>query len=354
MKHNIKDIQVDEWQKIFVGLGLKKYNASQVFQWLFKKCVASFDEMTDLSREARGVLSENFFISRPKIADTLESKDGTKKYLFELEDKNRIESVLIVAESGRVTLCISSQVGCALKCGFCRTAGMGFVRNLTVSEILDQVIWARSSTGSEPTGVGISERATDITNIVFMGMGEPLNNYENVVRAVRILMDPYGFEIAKRKITISTAGIVPGIDRMAVDRLGVKLAISLNATTDEVRRKIMPIANTYTIDQIINACLGVNPKGGRWKTTFEYVLIDGINDSIVDAKKLVYLMERLPSKVNLIPFNPYPECGLKAPKEMVLKEFFNYLYKKGIQVNTRMSRGQDILAACGQLASKGG
>ena len=292
--------------------------------------------MTNISKADRAILEENFYLNSLKLLETLEDKDGTKKFLFELEDGERIESVLIPMEGERKTICISSQVGCALGCQFCRTAEMGFIRNLSQGEIVDQVL-----------AVGM-----DITNIVFMGMGEPLHNYENVKRAIQVLADEDGPFFARRRITLSTAGVVPGIRKMTEDRLGVKLAVSLNSTTDEMRREIMPVAENYTIDDIIDACHEYAPPGTRWRTTFEYVLIEDINDSLDDAKRLVKLLSRLPSKVNLIPYNPFPGSKLKKPKQEVLKDFYNYLYKKGIQVNMRQSKGADILAACGQLAGK--
>lgn len=339
MQKNLKNIGFREWTTLFERLGLKKYAVFQVMQWLFQRGATSFDEMTNLSKEARRILSERFFISQLRLADTLEDPDGTVKFLFGLEDGLKIESVLIPAEDGRKTLCISSQVGCALACLFCRTGRMGFKRNLSVSEIVDQVL-------------EVKRRLFDITNIVFMGMGEPLMNYDNVKGAIEVLKDEKGVGLAKRRITLSTAGIVPKILDMAADKLGVKLAVSLSATTDDLRRRLMPVAKHYSIDDIIAACREYNPPGGRHRTTFEYVLIDGINDSADDMRRLALLMSRLPSKVNLIPYNPCPGVPFKKPKEKVLKTFYNYLYNKHIQVNIRQSRGSQIMAACGQLAGE--
>jgi 23S rRNA (adenine2503-C2)-methyltransferase len=342
MKKNINNIAKEQLFEIFKGLGLKPYAHKQVFQWLFKMGVETFDEMTNLSKESRKVLEDNFYIGHLKNLDLLEGQDGTKKFLFELEDAERIEAVLIAMESDRNTLCVSSQVGCALGCQFCRTAGMGFRRNLSQAEIVDQVLEVRRQLEN------VDEK---ITNIVFMGMGEPLNNYENVKRAIEILADEDGIFFGRRRITISTAGVVPGIKEMVKDKLGVKLAVSLNATTDEVRRRIMPLAKKFSIEEIIEVCRQYAPPGTRWRTTFEYVMIDGVNDSLDDAKRLVAIMSRLPSKINLIPYNPFPGSKLEKPKEKVLKDFYNYLYNKGIQVNVRKSKGVDILAACGQLAA---
>lgn len=342
MKPNIKDVRLGDWGPLFDSLGFRGYAARQVFRWLYKEGATSFDQMTNISREGRKILTEKYSISRLKSKKVLAGKDGTKKFLFELGDSREIEAVLIPTEKGRVTLCISSQVGCSLGCRFCRTAAMGIVRDLTVSEIVGQVL-----------GIVFSslEGREAITNVVFMGMGEPLNNYENVRESIRILTDANGMAFAKRRVTLSTAGVLPGIERMIQDKLDVNLAISLNATTDEIRQEIMPIAKIYSIDRIIDACRRYHPPGGRRRTTFEYILIEGLNDSIDDAGRLAALMSRLPSKVNLIPLNPFPGCRYREPKEEVLKSFYNYLYNKHIQVNIRKGRGREILAACGQLAS---
>jgi len=338
---NIKDISLERLREILSALGLKPYAYKQVYHWLYNKCASSFEEMTNLSKEARRLLSERFYIQRLEIKDVTEDTDGVKKLLFGLSDGMQVESVIIPSEN-RLTLCISSQVGCKMGCRFCRTARMGFKRNLNVSEILDQVIEAKRF---------LTASGLEITNLVFMGMGEPLDNYDNVKAAINILKDEGGLGIAKRRITLSTSGLADGILKMAEDKLGVKLAVSLNATTDEQRRYIMPIANAYTIDDILRACLKYTPFGGRWKTTFEYVMIDGFNDSKEDATRLVSIMRRLPSKVNLIPFNPFDGCEFKKPPDERVLAFYEFLTEKGIQVNIRISRGVNIMAACGQLAA---
>lgn len=343
LKKNIKDLSPAVRADLFASLGLKSFVSRQVYLWLFKKAAQSFEEMTDLSKETKKILSDNFYVSALDELKVLKDDDGTCKFLFGLEDGNKIEAVMIPVESGRLTLCISSQVGCLLGCEFCRTAQMGFVRDLTPSEMIDQVIYVKRYA---------EDRGSKLTNLVFMGMGEPLNNYENVRQAITVIKDESGIGMARRRITISTAGIVPGIRRMTEDDLGVKLAVSLNAATEEVRRKIMPIANKYSIGEIIDACLAYAPCDTRLRTTFEYVLLAGINDSIDDAKQVVRLMKRLPSKVNLIPFNEYSGSQFERITDEKLQIFYDYLVANNVQVNIRKSRGKNILAACGQLAGE--
>lgn len=345
MKKNLINIEYGKWQSIFRDLGLKNFTHKQVYTWIFKKCVRSFQEMSNLSQHERDILEKTFSMCLPKVERILEADDGTKKFLLLLEDGQKIESVLIPVQDRRITLCISSQVGCNLGCQFCRTASLGLIRNLTIAEIVGQILlvkeYLRTNNGQNK----------EITNIVFMGMGEPLNNYDNVKNSIEIMGDKIGLCIAKRRITLSTAGIVPNIKMMKTDDLGVKLAVSLNATTDEQRKEIMPIAVKYTINEIIDACKDYTKSHSRWRTTFEYVLIGNFNDSLDDAKRLVKLMNKLPSKLNLIPFNSFPESNLMQTSDSALDLFYDYIYQKHIQVNIRKSRGQEILAACGQLAA---
>jgi 23S rRNA (adenine2503-C2)-methyltransferase len=398
---NIKDIPFSEMPKIIEGLGLKKFAASQIIQWIYKKHATSFDEMTNLSMDARKILKEKFYLSRLELVNTLESSDGTKKFAWRLEDGKIIESVLIPAEpcskiplnqranvltprqsSGqayqrtRLTLCISTQVGCAMGCVFCRTAEMGFVRNLTQEEILDQVLeaqqfilrQAQDERSQYPArGEPVEPR---ITNVVLMGMGEPLANYDNVVSAVRIMTDTKGLGLSKRHVTLSTSGLVPEIERLAKEGLGIKLAISLNATTDEARSAIMPINKKYPLALLFKTLKKYIEATGRYRLTLEYVVIDDQNASAEDAKRLIKLLRHIPAKVNLIPLNfvdihgcptsvgtiapakaGHPKVGLKAPTEASIQRFAQLLRNKNIQVNIRNSRGADILAACGQLSS---
>ncbi len=340
MRQDITDIPVDRLHAVFGALGLKAYSASQVVRWLYKARATSFEEMTNLPQEARGVLREKFFIGRLNPVDVMAAEDGTKKFLFELADGNRIESVLIPSERGRVTLCISTEVGCAMGCAFCRTAKMGFVRDLSQGEILGQVLEVQRSLLS-------SDRP--LTNIVLMGMGEPLVNYDAVVNAVKILLDERAFNLSKRRITVSTSGLVSQAERF-VEQLDVKIAISLNATTDGVRDQLMPVNKRFSVADITKFCRDYS-KRSRHRVTFEYVMIRDVNDTEEDMKRLPKLLTGINAKVNLIPFNPFPGSTLKAPYETTLKEWQNYLTNKGIQTNIRIGRGQDIMAACGQLAS---
>ncbi|MBI2092124.1 MAG: 23S rRNA (adenine(2503)-C(2))-methyltransferase RlmN [Deltaproteobacteria bacterium] len=374
---NIKDIPIAEFPKTIEGLGLKKFAASQIIQWIYKKGATSFDEMTNLSMDARKILKEKFYLSRLELVKTLESSDGTKKFAWQLADGKIIESVLIPAEHGskipinqrtppllprragnalthqrtRLTLCISTQVGCAMGCVFCRTAEMGFVRNLTQGEIVDQIlevqIQCHPLPHPPPSRGRDGERGTRVTNVVLMGMGEPLANYDNVVSAIRIMTDTKCLGLSKRHVTLSTSGLVPEIERLAKEGLDIKLAISLNATTDEARSAIMPVNKKYPLALLSKALKKYAEATGRHRLTFEYVVIDGQNDSAEDAKRLVKLLSHIKAKVNLIPLNAMPP---HPPSEASIQRFAQLLRNKNIQVNIRNSRGADILAACGQLS----
>jgi 23S rRNA (adenine2503-C2)-methyltransferase len=296
--------------------------------------VSSIDGITEFSKELREVLDKNAYISDLTLVHMKKSSDGTEKFLFSLEDGNTIESVLIPDE-GRLTLCISSQVGCAMGCRFCLTGQGGFIRNLKAYEIVDQIIF-----------VNRFARPESISNVVLMGMGEPLANFDEVVDALWRIVDFIG--ISKRRITLSTAGIVPKLRLFAEKAPEVNLAISLNATTDEERSELMPINKTYPIPQLIAACRKYPLQPTR-KITFEYVLIDGKNDSIEDALRLVHLLKGIRCKVNLIPLNIHPESSLKRPSDKKILAFQNILLKNKVRALIRGSKGQDILAACGQL-----
>ncbi len=335
---SITDLPIERLAATVTSLGLKKFAASQIVTWLYKNRVTSFDEMTNLSKGARQVLAENYSIGRLKLSKVQKAEDGTKKFAFVLKDGKKIESVLIPSPDGRITLCISTEVGCAMGCTFCRTAKMGFIRDLTQGEILGQIIEVERATG----------HGSRITNIVLMGMGEPLVNYDAVVSSVKVLLDARAFNMSKRRITVSTSGLISQAERFSKE-LDVKLAISLNATTDEVRDKLMPVNRRFTIADIMKFCREYS-KRSKYRLTFEYVMIGGLNDSAGDMKRLVKLLSGIRAKVNLIPFNPFPGCDYKMPQETTLKEWYNYLTSKSIQTNIRVSRGQDILAACGQLA----
>ena len=337
---DIKSMNMQELKEFVKELGLEPYRAKQIAQWLYKKRVGSFDEMTNLSKEARRALSERAELHPLKLVKVEESSDGTRKYLFELKDGSRIESVFI-PEKGWNTLCVSTQVGCPAGCKFCLTAKDGFTRNLTPSEIVEQYIAVQRDVGE----------GRRISNVVFMGMGEPLLNFDNVKRAVEIMTDRDMLDLSTRKITVSTVGIVPGIDRMAKEMNKVKLAVSLHATTDEVRNYLVPLNRKYPIKEIM-AALRRYPADNNRRIMIEYVMLDGINDSIEDAKRLAKMVKGLPVKVNLIPFNPYPGAPFKPTPRERIEEFQKVLWDRNIAAFIRDSRGQDISAACGMLRTK--
>ncbi|MEO2068129.1 MAG: 23S rRNA (adenine(2503)-C(2))-methyltransferase RlmN [Desulfurobacteriaceae bacterium] len=336
----IKDLTFKELQDFVVDLGLERYRAKQIAQWLYKKRVKSFEDMTNISKGARKLLSEKAKIDVLKLVKVEESADGTKKYLFELEDGNRIESVFI-PEKDWNTLCVSTQVGCPVGCSFCLTAKDGFTRNLLPSEIVDQYIHVQRD-------VGENKR---ISNVVFMGMGEPFLNFDNVKKAVEIMTHKNMLDLSTRKITISTVGIVPGIDRMAKELNKVKLAVSLHATTDDVREKLVPLNKKYPISEIMKA-LKRYPADNVRRIMIEYVMLKGVNDTVEDAKRLVKLIKGLPVKVNLISFNPYPGSPYEPSSRKQIEKFQKVLWDYNIAAFIRDSRGQDISAACGMLRTK--
>jgi len=316
---------------------LPKYRAGQLLHWIYERFVLSLQEITEFSKALRSELAQVAYISNLGLADRQRSKDGTEKFLFSLEDGHAIESVLI-PDKDRLTLCISSQVGCAMGCGFCLTGIAGLVRNLKAHEIIDQIISVNRL---------IAPRR--ITNIVLMGMGEPLANFDEVVEALWRITGLMG--ISKRRITLSTSGIVPRMLELTAKAPDVNLAISLNATTEEVRSRIMPINRTYSIKELLDACRRY-PLKPRRRITFEYVLIGGVNDTRADAKRLVKLLKGIPCKVNLIPYNPHDQSNMKRPSEETVLEFQKVVADGNVTVLIRESKGQDILAACGQLRGK--
>jgi 23S rRNA (adenine2503-C2)-methyltransferase len=327
----------DELELFISRLGKEKYRAAQIMKWMHRELADSFDPMTNLAKAFREQLSLSAKIGLPAVIGAQRSSDRAVKYLLGLEDGNRIETVLIPGDDHE-TLCISSQVGCSMACGFCSTGAMGFVRNLSPGEIVSQLLIIRRN---EPT--------SKITNIVFMGMGEPLANLDNVVQAINILSHPNGPGISWRHITVSTAGLVPKIPELGRS-VRVKLAVSLNAVTNEQRSRIMPINKAYPIEALIEA-LRSYPLPKRDRITIEYVLIKDFNDSLADAKKLVRLLNPLRVKINLIPLNDQLSGDLKAPDPEQVALFQDYLMSKALIAIIRKSRGQDILAACGQLAA---
>ncbi len=337
MKQNLLAISFDEMETFVEKIGFKKYRAKQILSWIYQKQVKSIDEMTDLSLADRALLSEKAVHHPLKIVTRQKSSDGTEKFLLELEDGNKIESVFLPEEK-RLTLCISTQAGCTLDCTFCLTALEKLKRNLKVSEIIDQVLTVQRA---HP------ERR--ITNIVFMGMGEPLANLPAVTEAVERMVSPIGFGISPRKITVSTAGLVPQIEQFLTGKTQANLSISLNATTDAVRNQIMPKVNKLYPIKVLLDMLKKTPLPSRHRVTFEYVLLAGVNDSLADAVRLVRLSHGIRCKINLIPFNEFPESHFRRPSNEQIENFQKTLLKGGLVATLRKNRGQDILAACGQL-----
>ena len=339
------------------SLGEKPYRARQLMQWIYGRGVNDFDAMTDLSRASRQRLSANATISLPKIEFDSTASDGTRKWLFALADGNSIETVFI-PEGERGTLCVSSQVGCALDCSFCATARQGFNRNLTTGEIISQ-IWLANALllkGRQDIGADMSkqqekslQRRSPVTNVVMMGMGEPLLNLAALVPALELMMDDLCFGLSKRKVTVSTSGVVPAMDRMnaAVD---CSLAVSLHAPNNELRDQLVPLNKKYPIEELMGACRRYVEGDRKKHVFFEYVLLAGVNDQPEHARQLARLLRDFPAKVNLIPFNPFPQSGYKRSDETAIANFYRILSKAGILTLRRATRGDDIDAACGQLA----
>ena len=349
---NLLDFDCAGLEAFFSQQGEKAFRAHQVLKWIYHSGVAEFDAMTNLSKTLRVTLAESTEIALPEVATDQLSKDGTRKWLMRLADGNCIETVFI-PDSERGTLCVSSQVGCPLDCAFCVTAQQGFNRNLTSGEIVGQVWIANQRLGlarGDGAWPGVNDTRA-ITNVVLMGMGEPLLNVDNVVRACRLLIDDLGFGLSKRRVTLSTAGVVPGLERLS-QQLDVSLAVSLHAVTNELRNQLVPINRKYPIEQLLEACRRFISGDSRRRITWEYIMLAGINDSLEDAHQLVKLLRGIPSKVNLIPFNPYPGAPYQPSSDPVLNTFREVLIKAGIMAITRKPRGQDIDAACGQLAGE--
>ena len=325
--------------------GLPAFRARQIWRWVWRHGVTRFDDMTDLARPVRQDLAEAFMVSRPLVTRRMVSSDGTIKWLLRFEDGNEAETVYI-PEEDRGTLCISSQVGCTLTCTFCHTGTQKLVRNLTVAEITGQIMLAMDELGDWPAG----KEGRRLTNIVLMGMGEPLFNYDNVATAMRIAMSGEGIGLSKRRITLSTSGVVPEIFRTGED-LGVNLAISLHAIRDDLRNELVPINRKYPLEVLIDACRNYPGLSNARRITWEYVMLDGINDSDDDARALIRLIKGIPSKINLIPFNPRPGSPYHCSTPERIEQFAAIVLKAGYASPVRTPRGQDILAACGQLKS---
>ena len=339
---DLAELEPAELEARLESSGYERFHARQVYRWIHKCGVTDFAQMTNLSRPLRSQLAALFVVSTPRVVSDERSVDGTRKLALELADGRRIESVFI-PDTPSMTFCISTQVGCAMSCGFCLTGKMGLVRNLTAGEIVGQVRVLAEATGllNEPF------------NIVLMGMGEPLHNYDNTLKALRMLHSEHGLSISPRRVTLSTVGIVPELERLAREPLMPNLAVSLHATTDEQRTTLVPPNRRYPLAQILDACRRF-PLKKRSRITFEYVLLDGVNDTPEDARRLVKLLAGIKAKVNLIPLNPAPGIPYTRPSDERVNRFAQILADRHITVSVRKSRGRDIRAACGQLIVEGG
>ena len=344
-KTNLLGLTKAEIKSLLNKINLPNFRASQIWNWIYRSGTIDFNEMTNISKDLRSLLSQNFNIWRPKISSTHQSQDGTIKWLLKLDDGNEVETVWIPDEE-RGTLCISSQVGCTLTCKFCHTGTQRLVRNLSSSEIVGQVMLAMDQLKDWPSA---SENRL-LTSIVLMGMGEPLFNYDNVKKAIEIIMDHSGISLSRRRITLSTSGIVPEIKKCG-DDLGVNLAISLHATNDNLRNELVPINKKYDIKQLLDAVRSYARISNARRVTWEYVMLKGVNDTAQDAKNLVKLIKGIPSKINLIPFNEWPCSPYECSEEDSINNFAKIIMKAGYASPIRTPRGRDVMAACGQLKS---
>ncbi|MBI3452355.1 MAG: 23S rRNA (adenine(2503)-C(2))-methyltransferase RlmN [Rhodospirillales bacterium] len=342
---NFVGLTREELAAEFAKLGEPAFRAKQLWQWIYVRGLTSFDAMTDMSKGLRAKLAERFHIARPQIARHQQSLDGTQKWLLRQADGQEIECVHI-PEEDRGTLCVSSQVGCTLSCKFCHTGTQRLVRNLEPAEIVEQVLIARDVFGEWPA----PDAGRKLTNIVMMGMGEPLFNYDNVAKALKIIMNGDGIAVSRRKITLSTSGVAPMIRRCGAE-LGVMLAVSLHAVTDELRDRLVPLNRKYPIAELLAACRGYPGVSNARRITFEYVMLKGVNDSPADARELLRLLAGIPAKVNLIPFNPWPDSSFECSDDAAIDVFSAILMKAGYVSPIRTPRGRDIMAACGQLKS---
>lgn len=330
-------------EEYFASIGEKSFRATQVLKWVHQQGIYDFSDMTNLSKPLRTNLASRATFTVPDIIKDQVSDDGTRKWLLRLEDGNSIETVFI-PEAGRGTLCVSSQVGCALNCSFCATARQGFNRNLTSAEIIGQLRLANQLLVS-------MDNDRPVTNVVMMGMGEPLMNYDNVVRAMQLMQEDFAYGLSKRRVTLSTSGLLPEMKRLSKD-CAVSLAVSLHAADDELRNELVPINRKYPIRDLMKACREYTKGLPHQKITFEYVMLDGVNDSDNDARKLAKMVGNVPCKINLIPFNTFDNSGYSSSSLTRINHFRDILMQKGIMTVTRKTRGEEIDAACGQLAGK--
>ena len=342
-KINLLDFDRDGLVEFFTARGEKPFRATQLMKWIYGMGVTDFESMTNIGKSLRAGLAADTAIRLPEIAEDSQSEDGSRKWLFRLDDGNCIETVYI-PETDRGTLCVSSQVGCMLNCSFCSTATQGFNRNLSTGEIIAQVWMAVHLLGQKSDGPRL------VSNVVMMGMGEPLLNYDNVISAMRIMLDDFGYGLSKRRVTLSTAGVVPAIKQLRED-CDVSLAVSLHAPDDALRNELVPLNRKYPIRELLDTCKAYVGEGRR-RVTFEYVMLAGVNDSDSHARALVKCLRGVPAKVNLIPFNPFPTTCYQRSEESRIDPFFEILNRAGIVTITRRTRGDDIDAACGQLAGR--
>ena len=346
-RRNLVGLSRDELEAALAEIGLPKFRAKQLWHWIYHQGETDFEKMTTLAKDLRTSLAERFVVARPEIATEQLSEDSTRKWLLRFVDGNEAECVYI-PEEDRGALCISSQVGCTLSCTFCHTGTQQLVRNLGAPEIVGQFMVARDTYGEWPSPKDGTNRM--LSNIVMMGMGEPLYNYENVAKALKIIMDGEGIALSKRRITLSTSGIVPMIERVG-EELGVGLAISLHAVRDELRDVLVPVNRKWPIAELLEACRNYPTGSNARRITFEYVMLKGINDSDADARELVRLLEGIPAKVNLIPFNAWPGAAYECSSNNRMHSFARIVNDGGYSAPIRVPRGRDILAACGQLKS---
>ena len=326
-----------------------KMRVGQIWQWIYHWGVRDFDQMTNLAKDYRAMLAEKFTVAVPEVMTRQVSEDGTRKYLVRIAGGHEVE-IVYIPETDRGTLCVSSQVGCTLTCSFCHTGTQKLVRNLTAGEIIGQVMVARDDLGEWPVPGAPKDETRLLSNIVLMGMGEPPYNFENVRDAMKIAMDPHGIQLSRRRITLSTSGVVPEIARTAAE-IGCQLAVSFHATTDEVRDKLVPINKRWNIAELLDALRTYPKVSNSERITFEYVMLDGVNDSDADARRLIKLIDGIPAKINLIPFNEWPGAPYKRSSNNRIRAFADIIYKAGYASPIRTPRGEDIMAACGQLKS---
>ena len=339
---NLAELDIPELESVLEARGWERFHARQLYRWIYKRGVVDFEKMTNISKDLRARLAAGFEVVTPIVVSESRSIDGTRKFVLELADHRRIEAVFI-PDTPAMTFCISTQVGCAMACAFCLTGKMGLVRNLTAGEIAGQVRVLANAT----------HMLDHAFNIVLMGMGEPLHNYDPTMKALRVLHSEHGLAVSPRRVTLSTVGIVPGLQRLAKEPLMPNLAISLHATTDEQRSELVPPNRKYPLAEILETCRRF-PLKRRSRITFEYVMLDGVNDTPEDARRLARLLSGIKAKVNLIPLNPAPGIPFERPSDERIDRFAQILADRHFTVSVRKSRGQDIRAACGQLIVEGG